>query len=67
MGNYSDYFFARPSFIGGMARVLDLGSTLNVYNESQTPQEADERAISSDWKAVGSEIITSARQDNENK
>jgi hypothetical protein len=63
MRNYYDYLFAKPSFIGGIARVLDLGSTLNVYSELPSAQEADERAISSDWEAVGSEIIIAARAD----
>ena len=28
----SRFVYARPSFIEGMARVLDLGGTLNVYH-----------------------------------
>lgn len=48
--------FARPSFISGMARVLDLGCTLNEYNQSLSPDSADYHAISSDWYAVGADI-----------
>ncbi|MBW2149837.1 MAG: hypothetical protein JRG73_08950 [Deltaproteobacteria bacterium] len=52
----SDFLFATPSFIGGMASVLDIGATLVMYNESRTPEEADYRAIESDWGVVGNDI-----------
>jgi len=54
--NSSDFTFAMPSFIGGMASVLDIGSTLVVYNESRSPEEADYHAIESDWKITGNDI-----------
>ena len=50
------FLFANPSFIEGMARVLDLGTTLNEYNTSLTPEEADHEAMASDWKAVASDL-----------
>jgi hypothetical protein len=49
----SDFFFARPSLIGGLSRILDLGGTLKIYNESPSEADADIKAISEDWKAVG--------------
>ncbi len=52
----SDYLFAKPSFLGGIASILDLGGTLQLYNESLTPTEADSRAIMSDFLAVGGDI-----------
>jgi len=53
----SKYFlFARPTFWSGMARILDLGGTLNEYNYSSTPDKADFCAIHFDWKVVGSDI-----------
>jgi hypothetical protein len=45
--------FARPSFVEGMARVLDLGSTLNTYNYSKSAESADRIAIADDWMMVG--------------
>ena len=48
--------FARPSFIEGMARVLDLGATLQTYNKSETPEEADYLALLSDWTATGNDL-----------
>jgi len=54
----SKYFlFLRPTFLSGMARILDLGGTLNEYNYSSNPNKADFYAIHSDWKVVGSEIL----------
>jgi hypothetical protein len=52
----SDYLFAHPSFLYGIARSLDLGGTFDAYNESLTPNEADGRAIASDWLAVGKDL-----------
>ena len=50
--------FAKPSFIEGVARVLDLGTTLNEYNRNETEEEADTQAILSDWLAVGDSIYS---------
>ncbi|MCK9582156.1 MAG: hypothetical protein M0Q46_00820 [Endomicrobiales bacterium] len=54
--------FARPSFIEGASRVLDLGSTLNEYNSNLTTEEADSAAIQSDWYAVGDDILNAMTQ-----
>ena len=48
--------FARPSFIEGYGRAIDLGATLNEYNQSKTEEEADTDAILSDWLAVGDSL-----------
>jgi hypothetical protein len=61
MGNFNDdtfFLFASPTFISGIAAVLDLGSGLIVYNESITGKEADERALASDWAVVGKDIAS---------
>lgn len=50
------FLFARPSFIEGVARIVDLGGTLSIYNESGTPEDADLSALFSDWKAVGEDL-----------
>jgi hypothetical protein len=49
----SDFLFARPSFLGGMARIFDFGGTLKIYNDSPNGAIADEKALRADWKAVG--------------
>ena len=47
---YSDFLYARPSFLEGMARVMDIGGTLNEYNSSGDP---DTIALLMDWLVVG--------------
>lgn len=54
--NKSDFLFAMPDFLGGVSRVLDLGSTMNIYNDSDSPEEADYKAMSSDWQVTGDDI-----------
>jgi hypothetical protein len=56
MKRYSDFLFARPSFLEGVARVLDLGSTLERRRKYATPEEADWAAIASDWRVVGDDL-----------
>jgi hypothetical protein len=58
----TDYLYARPSFIGGMAKVLDLGDTLTMYNASRTPAEADYRATKCDWAVVGKDLRDSVER-----
>ena len=52
----SGRLFARPSFLEGYARVIDIGATLNEYNQNKTSEEADTAAIRSDWEAVGDSL-----------
>lgn len=54
--------FARPSFWEGMARVLDLGATLQSYNLNRTGEEADFAALSGDWNMVGRDIGKSLKR-----
>lgn len=54
--------YAKPSFIEGIARLVDIGGTLNEYNCSCNEQEADYFAILSDWEAVGQDIIYAMKQ-----
>ncbi|MDR3210332.1 MAG: hypothetical protein LBU79_00240 [Planctomycetota bacterium] len=54
--SFSFDLFSRPSFLEGMARVIDMGGGLNIYNTSGSGAEADSRAIASDWKAIGDDI-----------
>ena len=48
--------FVRPSFVEGIARLLDFGATLQEYNGSRTPEEADMQALANDWRAVGDDL-----------
>lgn len=61
----TDFLFAKPSFIGGMASAIDLGGILvSEYNRSNTPREADYRALLADWKTVGKDISSVLDQFN---
>jgi len=55
----SDYLFARPSFLSGAARVIDLGGTFDAYNTSEDP---DRLAMECDWSMVGKDIEEAIRQ-----
>ena len=59
----SDYLVARPSFLEGIARIMDFGGTLNQYNISPTPAEADCTAIRADWEAVGRDLRKAIEQE----
>ena len=56
----SGRLFASPSLAEGVARVLDILGEHDVYNENLTPQEADARAIYSDWASVGDHLLIAA-------
>jgi hypothetical protein len=56
MNGLTDYLFAMPSFWSGVGRVLDLGGQFDELNWSEDPDESDENAIFSDFRAVGIDI-----------
>lgn len=60
----SDFLYANPSFVEGMARVIDLGGTIErfSYNTSDSAAEADSRALYADWSAVGADLKDSLRK-----
>jgi hypothetical protein len=58
----SDFLFATQSFVSGAARSLDLYCLFDSYNSSSTEREADYRAILSDWRVVGQDILSAMRE-----
>ena len=52
----SDFLYACPSFLEGVARIMDFGNTLNEYNYSKDDEEADEKAFRMDWMIVGADL-----------
>lgn len=50
------FLFADPSFMSGAARVIDLWGQFDDYNRSETPKEADGKAIAADWLVVGNDL-----------
>lgn len=54
----TDYLFARPSLLRGVARVVDLGATLGrgAYDLAETPADADARALLGDWQMLAHDM-----------
>jgi hypothetical protein len=48
--------FATPSFLTGAARLVDIGGVFDKYNSSRSEEEADSRALASDWSVVGDDL-----------
>ncbi len=68
MGKFNDdtcFLFADPSFLSGVATVMDIGGGMLIYNVSKSGIEADERAIASDWAVVGSHISEALESEKE--
>jgi len=53
----SDFLFARPSWLSGVARTLDLWGLYEEFNDSPTPEIADYRGLLCDWCMVGCDIV----------
>ncbi|MEI8094508.1 MAG: hypothetical protein WCG80_09865 [Spirochaetales bacterium] len=51
----SDFLFARPSVLEGIGRNLDLFGTMQMYNASDTPEQADTLAFFADLAALKSD------------
>lgn len=51
-----------PSFVSGAARLLDLYCVYDLYNSSSTEREADYKAVLSDWRVVGQDILVALEQ-----
>ena len=56
----SDFLFAEPSFLSGVARILDVGGTFDGYNISRDGLQADARALYADWRIVGQDLVRAA-------
>jgi hypothetical protein len=56
MHRLTTYLYATPSFLEGVARLFDFAGSLNVYQCADSPDQADFKAISSDWMVVGGDF-----------
>jgi hypothetical protein len=52
----SNFLSADPSFVSGAARLFDWWGTYDAYNVSRDGQEADAKAMFSDWRIVGQDV-----------
>jgi hypothetical protein len=62
MHKLTGFLYASPSFFEGMARLIDFGNTLQEYNTSSSPTEADFRALQSDWAVIGDDLRNAMHQ-----
>ena len=60
--NRTGRLFANPSFVEGASRVFDILGNQDIYNEDQTPDEADAKALLSDWASVGDHLILATEE-----
>jgi len=51
---YTSFLYAHPSFLEGIARIVDVGNVLQEYNMSSG--DADKKAIRADWRAVENDM-----------
>ena len=61
-GEHTGFLFAVPSFFEGMARVVDFGNSLSMYNYSPDAAIADARAMRADWLALGCDVRAALAQ-----
>jgi hypothetical protein len=57
-GKMTDFLYARPSAIEGVGRILDFFGTMQTYNQSRSPEEADAHALRNDFRTIGQDIAT---------
>lgn len=50
--------YAHASFMSGVTRTLDLFGSFDEYNMAATPEDADQRALASDFAVVGAELAS---------
>lgn len=55
--DFTGLLYAQPNFAAGVARTLDLGGSYDSYNDSPSPDEADQEALASDWYAIGADLL----------
>ena len=58
MGRFDDYIFLTPSFLRGAGHALDISGALSklAFVRHPTSEEADRRALASDWRVVGRDL-----------
>ncbi len=54
----SDFLVAQPCWAYGVGRFFDWGGYFDSYNRSANEAEADARALYSDWRIIGQDIMS---------
>ncbi len=50
------FLFVIPTFFSGFARLIDMGGVYDLYTQSRNGDEADARALYSDFRMVGQDL-----------
>jgi hypothetical protein len=58
----TNILFHRPSFIDGIGSIFNLAGNYFEFNYSKSGEEADRKAIESDWGMVGYDIRKVAKK-----
>jgi hypothetical protein len=58
----TDYLFPKMSWLTGAGTVINLFGRYYSCNYSGTEEEADSKALSSDWSVVGDDIWSAVRR-----
>lgn len=53
----TNILFNRPTFIDGIASIFNISGNYFEFNYSESGEEADRKAIESDWGVVGNDIL----------
>jgi hypothetical protein len=68
MTNYrlfkTNILFHRPSFIDGIGSIFDIAGNYYKFNDQKSGEEADRKAIESDWGVVGNDIRQATKRIN---
>ena len=54
----TDFLFSNPTSLQGAGTVFNIAGNYYDYNYSETPAEADRRALQNDWGMVGKDFRT---------
>ena len=57
----TDFLYTKQSFVRGLGSIGNLSGTI-LTNRSLTPEEADAKAIASDWMMVGKDLEGAIKQ-----
>jgi hypothetical protein len=52
-----DFLIATPTWLSGSARLLDLAGQFDEYNDSDSIEAADAKALFCDWRLIGETIL----------
>jgi len=55
-------FQKHPSFLDGLASLVDMSPNASRYHQNKSGEEADSEALRADWYAIGADLWQAVRQ-----